>query len=122
MATLSINTQRVTAPRATLKYEKSRHVASVTPATSGRRLLVRASAEGSDPVKEAIGASVPAPEDVSPDEFARFYALLQCADVAEVEKKCLEMIQANELTEGVLKAGFAVLEQATARGDEGGER
>jgi len=69
-------------------------------------------------VKEAVGASVPAPEDVSPDEFARFYALLQCADVAEVEKKCLEMIQAGELTEGVLKAGFAVLEQATARGDE----
>ena len=121
MATLCLTTQRVTAPRATLKHGKSRHVpSSVTPTrdTSGRRLLVRASAEGSDPVKEAIGASVPAPEDVSPDEFARFYALLQCADVAEVEKKCLEMIQAGELTEGVLKAGFAVLEQATARGDE----
>ena len=80
-------------------------------------MLVRASAEGSDPLKEAVGASTPAPEDVSPDEFARFYGLLQCADVAEVEKKCLEMIQAGELTEGVLKAGFAVLEQATARGD-----
>ena len=121
MATLCVSTQRVTAPRATLKHGKSRRVpSSVTPTrdTSGRRLLVRASAEGSDPVKEAVGASVPAPEDVSPDEFARFYGLLQCADVAEVEKKCLEMIQAGELTEGVLKAGFAVLEQATARGDE----
>ena len=109
MATLSLTTQRVTAPRATLRSEKSRrNVASV--ATSGRRLVVCASAEGSDPLKEAVGASIPAPEDVSPDEFARFYKLLQCADPAEVEKKCLEMIQANELTEGVLKAGFAVLE------------
>jgi hypothetical protein len=38
--------------------------------------------------------------------------------VAEVEKKALAMIEEGKLTEGVLKAGFATLEQAQARGDE----
>lgn len=77
-----------------------------------------ARASANDDIKEAVKKSMPVPTDVTPDEFALFYGLLQCADVAEVEKKCVHLIENNKLTEGVLKAGFATLEQAQARGDD----
>ena len=116
--------QRMTAVRASASLTKFRQTpvacfASVKKCARRVCVVVRAEdASVPDPVKQAVDAAAPAPTDVSSDEFALFYGLLQCADVAEVEKKCLAMIEEGKLTEGVLKAGFATLEQAQARGDE----
>jgi hypothetical protein len=126
MATITLMTPRATAPRATLpgkQHRDRRHFGTARRVKPSRVPVARASSRDepqkpADPIRDAVNASTPVPVDVSPDEFAQFYGLLQCTDVAEVEKKALAMIEEGKLTEGVLKAGFATLEQAQARGDE----
>ena len=51
-------------------------------------------------------------------EFQRFYHLLESQSFEEVEAKTLELVKNGELTEGLLQAAIATLEQAQQRQDE----
>jgi hypothetical protein len=69
-------------------------------------------------LQNVVDDAVPVPDGVSPEDFQKFLALLNSRDIAEVEAKTLELVKNGELTEEVLKAAFATLEQAQQRKDE----
>lgn len=75
-------------------------------------------ASSTDDLQDILVDAVPAPSGVSPEDFKKFLGLLNSRNIAEVEAKTLEMVKRGELTEEVLEAAFATLEQAQERQDE----
>ena len=69
-------------------------------------------------IKSVVDGAASVPGGVSPVEFQRFYHLLESQSFEEVEAKTLELVKNGELTEGLLQAAIATLEQAQQRQDE----
>ena len=69
-------------------------------------------------IKSVVDGAASVPGGVSPVEFQRFYHLLESRSFEEVEAKTLELVKNGELTEGLLQAAIATLEQAQQRQDE----
>jgi hypothetical protein len=67
---------------------------------------------------EALEAATPMPPNVSPEEFERFYELISCETTADVMKTAEEFGENGLLTEGVVAAAHAMLEEAKKRRDD----
>ena len=77
--------------------------------------LPRARGPGDEGAWDAARNASPVPENVTPEDFNLFMSLLQSETPEEVEHKAVAMAQAGDLTEGVVEAGFATLQQAKER-------
>ena len=73
---------------------------------------------GDDEIRDVVNDAAAVPPDVSPEDFNAFYRLLDSADAEQVEAKVKALVEGGGLTEGVLKAAFATLEQAQSRNDK----
>lgn len=77
--------------------------------------LPRARGTGDEGAWDAARNASPVPENVTPEDFNLFMSLLQSETPEEVEQKAVVMARAGDLTEGVVEAGFATLQQAKER-------
>lgn len=71
--------------------------------------------------EDAINAynnATPMPPNVAPEEFERFYQLISCETTEEVIAKAEEFGQQGLLTEGVVAASHAMLEESKKRNDD----
>ena len=71
-----------------------------------------------DDISEAVASAAPVPESVTPEDFSKFMSILNSESVEDLEKRTSELVQAGELTEGVVEAAFVTLEQAKEREGE----
>ena len=83
-----------------------------------RRIRSRTILTSAKDIKSVVDGAASVPGGVSPVEFQRFYHLLESQSFEEVEAKTLELVKNGELTEGLLQAAIATLEQAQQRQDE----
>ena len=79
--------------------------------------IARSNSPGDEELGQAVKSASPVPENVTPEDFNRFLSLVNSQSPEEVERKAAALAQAGELTESVLEAGFATLEQAKNRED-----
>lgn len=84
----------------------------------GRRVRSRTILTSGKDIKSAVDGAASVPDGVSPVEFQRFYHLLESQSFEEVEAKTLELVKNGELSEGLLQAALATLEQAQRKQDE----
>ena len=84
----------------------------------GRRVRSRTILTSGKDIKTAVDGAASVPDGVSPIEFQRFYHLLESQSFEEVEAKTLELVKNGELSEGLLQAALATLEQAQRKQDE----
>ena len=71
--------------------------------------------------EDAINAynnASPMPPNVAPEEFERFYQLISCETTEEVIAKAEEFGEQGVLTEGVVAAAHAMLEESKKRNDD----
>lgn len=86
----------------------------------GRRAHARAAA-GKDDVeaaRAALEAATPAPKEASQEDFGKFLQVVQAGAWEEVEAGVRSLSRQGALTEGVLTAGGAMLENALAQGED----
>lgn len=84
----------------------------------GRRVRSRTILTSGKDIKSVVDGAASVPDGVSPVEFQRFYHLLESQSFEEVEAKTLELVKNGELSEGLLQAALATLEQAQRKQDE----
>ena len=67
---------------------------------------------------DAYNNASPVPPNVAPEEFERFYQLISCETTEEVIAKAEEFGKQGLLTEGVVAASHAMLEESKKRKDD----
>jgi hypothetical protein len=67
---------------------------------------------------DAYNNASPMPPNVAPEEFERFYQLISCETTEEVIAKAEEFGEQGVLTEGVVAAAHAMLEESKKRNDD----
>ncbi len=67
---------------------------------------------------DAYNNASPVPPNVAPEEFERFYQLISCETTEEVIAKAEEFGKQGLLTEGVVAAAHAMLEESKKRKDD----
>jgi len=86
-----------------------------------RRRVVSMSATPPDPLEEAKAAAQaasPLPKGVTSEDLRKFYMIVDSQSWDEVQGKTLKMVHDGELTEGVVGAGEAVLQEAMDRKED----
>jgi hypothetical protein len=91
---------------------------NIRRAAPAKRTTAVVARVGDDEIQYVVNAAAAVPPDVSPEDFNAFYRLLDSADAEQVEAKVKALVEGGGLTEGVLKAAFATLEQAQSRKDD----
>lgn len=83
-------------------------------------ILTRRSSSGDgDQIADVVASSRRVPENCVPEDFHRFLNLIDSESPEEVQRKAISLMESGELTEGVLEAAFATLEQAKEKDREG---
>lgn len=100
----------------TMMHKKQRRKMNKTKRMK-KNIIVTKSGMEEDAI-DAYNNASPMPPNVAPEEFERFYQLISCETTEEVIAKAEEFGEQGVLTEGVVAAAHAMLEESKKRNDD----
>lgn len=117
MNAMMIRTKQKSTIFTTMMNKKQQRKMNKTKRMMRRNIIVTKSGMEEDAI-DAYNNASPMPPNVAPEEFERFYQLISCETTEEVIAKAEEFGEQGVLTEGVVAAAHAMLEESKKRNDD----